>query len=82
MEQIKVLIIDPDDANRAFLAQILLKKNCLVLHAKKGQEGLEAAANAQPNVIVVETNLADLSPTEFMNRMETNPLLTSIPAWH
>lgn len=79
MEQIKILLIDSDDASRAFLAQILLKKNYHVLHAKTGQEGLETAAKSQPNVIVFDTNLSDLSPSEFMNRMDTNPLLVSIP---
>ncbi len=79
MEQIKVLLVDPDDASRAFLAQILLKKNYAVLHARNGQEGLDSAVKTRPSVIVLDTSLADLSPAEFINRMGTNPLLNNIP---
>lgn len=79
MDQIKVLLVDADDASRAFLAQMLMKKNYFVLHAKTGQDGLETAAKTQPNVIILDTGLADLQPSDFMSRMETNPLLTTIP---
>lgn len=79
MEQIKVLIIDPDDASRAFLAQILFKKNYQVLHAKNVREGIETATKEQPGVIIVETVLPDFSPKDFMEQMDSNPILNSIP---
>lgn len=79
MEQIKVLIIDPDDASRAFLAQILFKKNYQVLHAKNVREGVEVATKERPSVVIVETALPDFSPTDFMEQTGSNPILNSIP---
>ena len=79
MEKIKVLVIDPDDASRVFFAQILLKKNYFVIHARNMQEGIDAAINEKPNLIVLETNMPGFTPQGFMSRMGANPLLTSIP---
>lgn len=79
MEQIKVLIIDADEANRAFLVQMLKKKNYIALHVPSGAEGIKAAAKEQPDLIVVETNLPDYSPIDFIKQMELNPILASTP---
>jgi Flp pilus assembly CpaE family ATPase len=79
MEQIKVLIIDADETSRKFLGQMLQKRNYLALQASNGTEGLETARKAQPELIVVETNLPDYSPIEFMKQMELNPVLARIP---
>ncbi len=80
MEQIKVLIIDADGANRAFLAQMLQKRNYLALHVSNGAEGIETAIKEQPDLIIVETNLPDYSPVDFIKQMELNPLLAAIPS--
>jgi pilus assembly protein CpaE len=61
------------------MAQILLKKKYYVLHARSGREGIETAAQEHPSVIVVDTNLPDLTSGEFIEKMETNPALASIP---
>ena len=41
MENITVLVVDSDEANRKFLMQMLQKKNYQVLQASFGAEGLQ-----------------------------------------
>lgn len=79
MEQTKILIIDPDEASRTFLAQMLLKKNYHVLHATTELDGMDIAIKNHPSLIIVETGLPNFSPAEFAKRMEPNPALANIP---
>lgn len=43
MEQVKVLLIDSDEASREFLSRMLHKKNYEVFQASSGREGIEKA---------------------------------------
>lgn len=79
MEQIKILLIDADEASRNFLAQMLHKNNYLVLHAGSGREGISKAAQDLPDLIISDTNLSDLLPTELIGQLQQNPLTAHIP---
>lgn len=79
METITVLVIDADEANRNFLAQLLRKKNYLVQHAASGEEGIRLVEEAKPNMVIFDTRLPDLKTTELIERLQSKPAISEIP---
>lgn len=79
MEQIKVLLIDTDEANREFLSRMLQKKSYGVVHASTGREGVEKAGQEYPTLIIFDPNLPDLSPRELMIELAQNKRTAHIP---
>jgi len=79
MDTVTILLIDADEANRRFLAQLLLKKNYLVRHAGTGEEGLRMVEGTKPSLIVFDTRLPDLSAKELITRLQQHPDLTDVP---
>ncbi len=79
MEQVQILIVDPDEANRNFLTQMLKKKNYSVMHATTGREAVEIAVQKQPNLVVFETHLPDLTFNELIQQLGQNPRSAQIP---
>lgn len=79
MEQTKILLIDQDETNRNFLAQMLHKNNYLVLHAGSGSEGVGIAAASLPDLIISDTNLGDRTAVELIGQLQENLLTAHIP---
>ena len=79
MEQIKVLLIDPDEANRNFLTRMLRNKDYEVVHATTGQEGIEKAGLDSPSLIIFDPSLPDLSLREFFRELFQNKRTANIP---
>lgn len=79
MEQIKVLLVDPDDANRDFLSRMLKNRDYEVLHAISGREGIEKAGKEFPSLIIFEPSLPDLTAREFLSDLAQNQRTANIP---
>ena len=79
MENITVLIIDSDEANRGFLAQMLQKKNYQTMLASSGAQGLQMMEDESLNMIVFDTNLPDMQAMELIERLQQNPNIADIP---
>ncbi len=79
MDQIKILIIDPDAANSNFLAQLLHKKNYQVFYSGSGKEGIESAIKNLPHLIIFDTNLPDLRAAELIQQVQQNPIIAGVP---
>lgn len=79
MEPITVLIIDPDEANRNFLSQMVTKKGYTVIHASLGREGARIAGTDLPSLIVFEPSLPDLTLRDFLAELSQNPRTANIP---
>jgi len=79
MEDIRVLLVDPDEAGRHFLAKMLLKKKYQVLHAGSGHQGVELAGQAFPSIIVFDPSLPDLNAREFLHEIKQNLRTAQIP---
>jgi two-component system KDP operon response regulator KdpE len=60
MTNLKVLIIDDEEAIRRFLRVTLSSQGYTVLEAATGNEGLANAANEKPDVIILDLGLPDL----------------------
>jgi len=79
MDSATVLVIDADEANRNFLAQLLHKKNYLVKHAATGEDGIRLVGESAPNMIIFDTKLPDLNAMELIERLQRNPAIADIP---
>lgn len=79
MDAITVLVIDADEANRNFLAQLLQKKNYKVKQASSGEEGIRMVDEDAPNMVIFDTRLPDLRSMELIERLQRNPLIADIP---
>jgi len=79
MEQIRVLLVDQDEANRDFLSRMLRNKDYEVLHAATGLDGIEKAGLESPSLIIFDPNLPDLSLREFLRELSQNQRVANIP---
>jgi pilus assembly protein CpaE len=79
MDSVTVLIIDADEANRVFLAQMLLKKKYQVKHAASGEDGIRLVGDARPNVVVFDTKLPDMSAQDLIARLQQLPDIADVP---
>lgn len=79
MDAITVLVIDADEANRNFLAQLLQKKNYKVVHAAAGEDGIRLLDQFAPNIVIFDTKLPDMSSMALIERLQRHPAIADIP---
>jgi MinD-like ATPase involved in chromosome partitioning or flagellar assembly/CheY-like chemotaxis protein len=79
MDTITILIIDADEANRNFLAQLLTKKNYQIRQASSGQEGIRIANTEKLSMVIFDTKLPDMQAVDFLERVQLNPGFADIP---
>lgn len=79
MDLSKILVVDQDEANRQFLAQMLQKKSYTVFHAANGNEGVRQAAQIGPDLIIFDSNLPDMPALEFIQKLRQNQHISGIP---
>ncbi len=75
----KILVVDQDEANRQFLAQMLQKKSYSTFHASTGSEGIRQASEVSPDLIIFDSNLPDMQPLEFLQGIKQNQHISSTP---
>lgn len=78
---ITILNVDDDDDGRHALTQILKRARFQVVEAATGAEALRRAAE-QPDLIVLDVNLPDLSGFEVCRRIKSDPATAPIPVLH
>ena len=79
MDSNKILVVDPDEASRQFLGQMLQKKSYAVFHAATGKEGIQQATQLGPDLIVFDSNLPDMPVLNFIQQLKQNQHIASIP---
>ena len=86
----RVLAIDDQPAFRYVLGQLLDRSRYTIAEAENAEEGLRKAHLVQPDVILLDIVLPDLSGAEVLHRLKLDPvtahipvvILTSMPAGH
>jgi pilus assembly protein CpaE len=76
---VTVLVVDADEANRVFLAQLLHKKNYQVSQASSGEEGLQLLPEARPGIVIFDPHLPDMTATELISRLQQHPDMGDVP---
>jgi DNA-binding response OmpR family regulator len=75
----KVLVIDDSLMLLSFVKDILSEANCEVTTAATAAEGLTAAANDPPDLILLDYLLPDMKGDEVCQRLTENPATATVP---
>lgn len=73
-----ILAVDDNEDNLQLLSQLLVLINCKFITAADGETTL-AMAEHQPDLILLDMMLPDLSGIEVMHRLKQNPKTSHIP---
>ena len=77
-----ILHVDDNEANRYVVMRILQNAGFTVVEAATGVAGLEAIAQHQPDLVILDVKLPDLSGFEVCRRIKSNPQTASVPVLH
>ena len=75
----KILIIDDEKDVLTMLYYTLRVTGCTIITAETGEEGLEKAKNEEPDIIILDLILPDISGVEVGQRIRKIPYLVSVP---
>jgi CheY-like chemotaxis protein len=75
----KVLLVEDNEMNRDMLSRRLQRKGFEVEIALDGQEGLDKAQSASPDVILMDMSLPIIDGWEATRRLKADPLTQAIP---
>lgn len=78
-KKIKILNVDDDTTNRYILTRILSKAGYEIEEAASGKEALKKAEVEQPNLIILDVNLPDITGYEVCKQLKSNPITSFIP---
>jgi CheY-like chemotaxis protein len=76
---LSVLIIDGDAASRNFLAAMMTRNGYKILSVALGKEGLISAWRDQPDIIILDPDLSDLSGLELVTRLRQDRRTSAVP---
>ena len=74
-----ILIVDDSPASRNYLANHLKGKQFKVLEVPTGKDGLVVAWRDQPDLILFDPTLHDISDQEFIRKLRNDPRTSQIP---
>lgn len=75
----KILVIDDDDSLSSVYEMALKKEGYEVLKSPTGQEGINLATTASPNLILLDQVLPDISGNEVLKKLKTDEKTKNIP---
>ncbi|MEH2231597.1 MAG: response regulator [Nostoc sp.] len=80
--RVTILHVDDNEANRYVVNRILQNAGFSVVEAATGATGLEAVANFQPDLVILDVQLPDISGFEVCRQIKANPETAFIPVLH
>lgn len=80
--QLTILYVDDNEANRYIVSRMLQNANFTVVEAATGATGLNAVAEYQPALVILDVQLPDLSGFEVCRQIKANPDTAFIPVLH
>jgi DNA-binding response OmpR family regulator len=75
----RILVVDDEASIRSLLTRVLSKEGFNVITATTGQEGLDAAAQHRPELIVLDLNLPDLYGEDVCKKIRQNSSIENVP---
>ena len=75
-----ILYIEDDIANRQLVKLILERReNLRMLEAANGEDGLRLASEAQPDIILLDLSLPDMTGFDVLEKLKSDNATRSIP---
>jgi two-component system, cell cycle response regulator DivK len=74
-----ILVIEDNPMNLELVRDVLITAGMKVVDAPNGQEGLKAASQLQPDLILLDIRLPGLDGFAVLERLRSNPSTASIP---
>ena len=74
-----MLVVDDDEAARELMARTLTREGFAVAMAATGPEGLEAAENNPPDVVVLDVLLPEQDGWDVLAVLKQHPVLRDVP---
>lgn len=78
-QQPAILIIDDNTTNLKLAMQQLRVYNYTILTARSGEDGIERAKLAQPNLILLDVQMPQIDGFETCRRLKADPQTSAIP---
>jgi len=75
----KVVVVEDDDDFRALVALMLADSNLELIPAATGQAGLAAILTRQPDLVILDLMLPDMSGWDVFIAMRAEPASAAIP---
>ena len=75
----KILLVEDNEMNRDMLSRRLTRNGFEVVIAVNGQEGVDLAASAKPDLILMDMSLPILDGWEATRQVKANPATQAIP---
>jgi two-component system, cell cycle response regulator DivK len=75
----RILVIEDHEENRRLLRDLLTSFGYELIEAVTGEEGVIAAENERPNLILMDIQLPGIDGYETTRRIKANPALNRIP---
>lgn len=79
IKQPLILAVDDNEDNLQLLTQLVELLECAFISASDGETTLSMAQNYQPDLILLDMMLPDMSGIEVVDRLKQNPETTTIP---
>ncbi|WP_375472277.1 response regulator [uncultured Nostoc sp.] len=80
--RVTILHVDDNEANRYVVNRILQNAGFSVQEAATGAAGLEVVASFQPDLVILDVQLPDMSGFEVCRQIKANPETAFIPVLH
>lgn len=80
-DKAKLLLVDDSEVNRYTLGRLLRSAGWQVEEASNGHDALELV-RAQPELVILDVNLPDMSGVEVCRRIKHDPATCMIPVLH
>ena len=75
----KILLVEDNDLNRDMLSRRLIKRGFTVILALNGKEGIDKAANENPDLILMDLSLPIINGWDATKEIKANKETSNIP---
>ncbi len=76
---IRVLVVEDNNVTRKVISEVLKNYSFEIIEAEDGRSGIESAVNLEPDLILLDLNLPDISGFDVLDALKRNPRTMLIP---
>ena len=78
-EDVKVLLIEDDEATADMYRLRLQRDGYVVVHARDGEEGLRLARDERPDLVYMDVRMPKMDGFEVLRRLRADPSTIAMP---